>query len=350
MRAAVVLEPGRLEIVDVPDPVPGPYQVRVRTLAAGICGTDRHIIDGTFYRRAYPAILGHESVGEVVELGSRVRNLRPGDMVLRTYAARPGEMLGPYASMLGSFADWTLATDTAAQAADGHEAEIKPYDRMHKVVPAGFDPIDAGAFIALKETLSWLRRLTPVDGKRVLVVGTGPAALAFVQVARLLGAAQVVVLGRREGRLAHARRLGADAAIAALPAELPGILRELTGGQGIDVAIEAAGTVDVLEAIPDALARGGILGVYGISNGQSATLRWGWDRPTPRTWSFRFEEPDEAGIHDEALELVRTGRFQPKSILTHVIPFTQVGGVLEVMGREEACKVAIDFRDTAVPR
>ena len=84
MRAAVVVEPGRVELVDVPDPVPDPYQVRVQTLAGGLCGTDRHIVAGTFYRRDYPAILGHESIGRVVELGERVRNLTLGDMVLRT--------------------------------------------------------------------------------------------------------------------------------------------------------------------------------------------------------------------------------------------------------------------------
>jgi threonine dehydrogenase-like Zn-dependent dehydrogenase len=217
-------------------------------------------------------------------------------------------------------------------------------------VPAGFDPLDAGAFIVLKETLSWLRRLADPRGRQVLIVGTGAAALTFVQVAKHLGAARVIVLGRRQARLDHARRLGADAAILAAPGELAGRLRELTDGHGIDIAIEAAGTVDVLEALPDALARGGILGVYGLSVGQAATIRWGWDRTVPRTWSLRFEEPDEAGIHEAALQLVRTGAFALKSTLTHVLPFAAAGEALEVMGRQEACKVAIDFRDLANPR
>ena len=116
------------------------------------------------------------------------------------------------------------------------------------------------------------------------------------------------------------------------------------------MVIEAAGTVDVLEAVPDCLARGGTVGVYGVSVGQTATLRWGWDRTVPRTWSLRFEEPDEAGIHDEAWELVRTGRYHLKSTLTHVLPLGQVVEALDVMGRPSACKVAIDVRDVATAR
>ena len=350
MRAAVVTRPGHLELLDVPDPRPDPYQVLVRTRAVGLCGTDRHIVGGTFYRREYPAILGHESLGEVVEVGRAVRRFARGDMILRTAAARPGERLGQYASMLGGLAEWALATDIAAFAEDHPDVPVKPYDRLQKVVPEAFDPIDAGAFIGLKEALSWLRRLGDPRGRRVLIIGTGPAGMAFLQLAKLQGAAQVIVLGRREVRLEQARRLGTDEAIRSSPDDLSGVIRKLTDGHGLDMVIEAAGTVDLLEAVPDCLARGGTVGVYGLSVGQAATLRWGWDRTVPRTWSLRFEEPDEAGIHDEAWELVRTRRYQLKSTLTHVLPFDQIVEAFEVMGHPEACKVAIDFRDAAVAR
>jgi len=350
MKAAVVTRPGRLELLDVPDPRPDDYQVRVRTLAVGLCGTDRHIVDGTFYRKDYPAILGHESLGQVVEVGRAVRSFAPGDMILRTAAARPGERLGPYASMIGGLAEWALATDIAAFAADHPDLPVKPYDRLQKVVPAEFDPIDAGAFIGLKEALSWLRRLGDPRGRRVLIIGTGPAAMAFLQLAKLQGASQVIVLGRREARLEYARRLGADQAVTSSPEALSGLIRKLTDGHGLDMVIEAAGAVDALEAVPDCLARGGVVGVYGLSVGQTATFRWGWDRTVPRTWSLRFEEPDEGGIHDEAWELVRTGRYSLKSTLTHVLPFDRVAEAFDVMGRPDACKIAIDVRDAAVTR
>ena len=74
-----------------------------------------------------------------------------GDMILRTAAARPGERLRSYASMIGGLAEWALATDVAALAEDRPDLAVKPYDRLQKVVPAAFDPIDTGAFIGLKE-------------------------------------------------------------------------------------------------------------------------------------------------------------------------------------------------------
>ena len=206
-----------------------------------------------------------------------------------------------------------------------------------------------GAFVVFKETLSWLRKVADVRGRRVLVIGTGPAGLAFVQVAKLEGAAQVLALGRREARLQRARQLGADEAFAASTEALPQRVRELTNGEGADVVIEAAGTVDALEAVPDCLARGGVIGVYGISASQSATFRWGWDRPVPQTWSLRFEEPDEAGIHLEAWELVSSGRYDLKSTLTHVLPFSEVPEALALMGKGGTGKVAIDFHGRVEP-
>jgi threonine dehydrogenase-like Zn-dependent dehydrogenase len=343
MRAAVVSEPGRLEIVAAPEPRFGPYQALVQTLAGGLCGTDRHIVDGTFYRRAYPAILGHESVGRVVEVGESVRHLAVGDMVLRTTAVRPGEQLGEFGSMLGAFAEVALATDVTALEEDGRQSQIVAYDRMQRVVPPEFDPVDAGGFIVLKETLSWLRRLTDVSGCRVLVIGTGAAGMSFVRLAKLDGASQVLVLGRRHERIEQALSLGADNGFVVSPETLADTIREATDGHGVDVVIEAAGAPAALEVAPDCLARGGVIGVYGLSVGQMGTFRWGWDRPTPRTWSLRFEEPDEAGVHDEAWQLVRSGRYDLKATLTAVLPFDEAREAVAEMARPTACKVAIEF-------
>jgi threonine dehydrogenase-like Zn-dependent dehydrogenase len=344
VKAAVVREPGRLEVVGVPEPAVGPYEALVETVAAGVCGTDRHIVEGTFYRSAYPAIVGHETLGRVVQLGSAVRHLEPGDLVLRTTAVRPGEQLGPWNSMLGGFAELALATDVRALTEDGKEDLIKPYDRMQRTVPAAFDPVDVGAFIVFKETLSWLRRIGDVTGRRVVVIGTGGVALMFTQIARSGGARQVIVVGRREERLERARALGAHETITSEPHEIAARIRELTDGEGADLVIEAAGATDTLEAIPDALAPGGVLAVYGLSVGQSATFRWGWDRPVPRDWTLRFASPDEAGIHDEALAMVASDAIDLKSILTDVISLDEIATVFDVMDRSTSAKVAIDFR------
>jgi L-iditol 2-dehydrogenase len=271
-----------------------------------------------------------------------------GDLILRTTAVRPGETLGSWNSMLGGFAEFALATDVQALTEEGRDEAIRPYDRLQRTVPAGFDPIDAGAFIVFKETLSWLRRVGEVADRRVVVIGTGGAALSFIQIARSGGARQVIAVGRRAERLERALAQGAHAAITSGPGEIAAEIRELTEGHGPDIVIDAAGATATLEAVPDALARGGVLAVYGLSVGQSATFRWGWDRPVPRDWSLRFAEPDEPGIHDEALAMVADGSVDLKAILTDVISFEDVATVFDVMDRPLSAKVAIQFQTEGV--
>src|SRR5687767_5310195 len=107
MRAVVVPAPGQIEVVDVPVPRYGEHEALVEILTCSICsGTDTHIVHDQFPWRAYPCVLGHESIGRVVECGSAVRNLKPGDLVLRPSAVRPGEQLGSYNSMFGGFAEY----------------------------------------------------------------------------------------------------------------------------------------------------------------------------------------------------------------------------------------------------
>src|SRR5437764_4540091 len=115
MKALVVPEPGRVEIENVPEPSISEYQALVRIKAASICNsTDTQIVTGRFPMdwidgQSYPGILGHEGVGEVVRVGSKVTAYREGDHVFRPRAEVPG--LGCF---FGSFAEYGVVTDHAA--------------------------------------------------------------------------------------------------------------------------------------------------------------------------------------------------------------------------------------------
>src|SRR5271169_1234107 len=93
MKAVAVVEPGRVEIVDIPRPTPGPYDALVRNLAAFICNaTDRKLVAGHFPgigRDKYPMLLGHENVGVVEEVGAKVRSFKPGDRVIGSLLFSP---------------------------------------------------------------------------------------------------------------------------------------------------------------------------------------------------------------------------------------------------------------------
>jgi D-arabinose 1-dehydrogenase-like Zn-dependent alcohol dehydrogenase len=119
MRAVAVIEPGRIELVDLPEPSPGPYQVRVKTEVACLCNaTDGKLIAGHFPGvDKYPLMLGHESVGIVDMMGHKVRNFRMGDRVVGGLLFDAGDP--KYSSGWGGFCEYTLANDHDAMVDDG---------------------------------------------------------------------------------------------------------------------------------------------------------------------------------------------------------------------------------------
>ena len=122
MKAAVVERPHDLVVRDLSDPEPGPYDALCRMLYGATCaGTDRHIIKGRFPFPCidYPTILGHESIGRVVEVGAKVRNYKAGDLITRVGApAIDGVNIS-----WGGFAELGIARDHAAMQADGIAAD-----------------------------------------------------------------------------------------------------------------------------------------------------------------------------------------------------------------------------------
>ena len=119
MRAVAVIQPGKVEVVDVPDPAPGPYQALVKTEAASLCNaTDGKLVAGHFPGvEDYPLMLGHESAGIVEAVGEKVRNFKVGDRVIGGLVF---EFADPrYSTGWGGFCGYTLANDHDAMVEDG---------------------------------------------------------------------------------------------------------------------------------------------------------------------------------------------------------------------------------------
>lgn len=338
MRAAAVREPGSLELVDVPDPEPGPYQVLARILTCGICGTDVHILRGRFQVKRYPCLLGHETIGRVLQVGPKVRSFSAGDLVLRVSASPPGgPAIGGYASMWSGFSDYGLAFDQAAFKADHPISEwgsIPAWADSQQVVPTEFDPADAGMFITLKETLSFLDRVGLGLETRLVITGTGPAALAMVGAARILGAKFVGVYGRRPSGLALAERLGADAIADSLD-EVQGKL-PASFGENPDLVVECTGDVAVLERASAWIGRGGRVGLYALYEETHFAMPLGLgDR------SFVRASPNEGEMHARALNAVRLGQFDLKVFATRDVPLEDIWEAFDLIERREAVKVAV---------
>ncbi len=302
MKAAVVEKAGTLVVRKVPDPVPGDYDALCEILYGATCtGTDSHIIKGEFpFPIAYPAILGHESVGRVLKTGRKVRNFKPGDLVTRVGTPAPADRSVDIA--WGGFAERGLAQDHWAMNADGLPEASWAGSRVNQVVPASVDPRVAPMFTTWRETLSYLTRMRFGAGSRVLVIGSGGNGLSFAAHAVLLGATVWSVGSARCE--AAARSLGVAGYLSYTSEDCVTRLQE-AAPSGFDVIIDALGKAGQADRFLPVLAAGGTIGIYGLDDFASVGISPRLARGSFTVWNGGY---DEAETHQRVSDLVLQGR------------------------------------------
>lgn len=272
MKAVVKTAPGEeaLALLDWPEAMPEPHQVKLKIGAAGICGTDLHIIRGTWPSRP-PVVLGHEFCGTVIEVGSAVRNLTLGDRVV---GSNPAYTCGNcYHCRAGN--DFMCAERVSAgYHIDGAFAEYLCIDasRCHRLPDqVSFREAALGEPLAVA-VHAVIERTSVHAGDLVLISGPGSVGLLTLQVAKLEGARVVVAgLGKDRARLECARRIGADAVVDVERENLLEIVRELTSGAGADIVYECSGSAASLAACWQAVRKEGTLVPLGIYPGPIQT-------------------------------------------------------------------------------
>jgi len=255
--------PGNVELREVPEPQPGPGQVRIAVTAAGICGTDIHILREEFPGRP-PVILGHEFSGRVDRLGDGVEGLAPGDPVVAMPAAiRCGRcrycltgdvLMCERRRSIGHGVDGAFTRYVVVPAEMVH-----PVPRAVDLRHAALAEPTAVAVHAVSE------RARVTAGDAVLVSGVGPIGLLVLQVVCAQGG-RVLAAGtaRDHRRLDLARRLGAETTVDVDTQDVVAVAREWSGGDGVDVAFECAGAPRSLDACVGALRRIGTLVQVGL--------------------------------------------------------------------------------------
>jgi threonine dehydrogenase-like Zn-dependent dehydrogenase len=253
VRAAVVADPGTLEITDLPDPTPLDHQVVVRVDTCGICGTDLHVLDGDYGVVRYPVIPGHEFAGTVVAAGRAVRDLAVGTAV----AVDPMDHCDACDRCRAGWTNMCLRGGGLGTTAPGALAEYVAVTAARcEPLPAGVGFATASLVEPLSCVLHGVDRLGPVLGEQALVLGAGPIGLMMAGLLARSGA-EVDVVDRNPDRLPAATAFGAGRT--ARTAE------ELDAG-GWGVLVDATGNP---RAVADAVrfarrtARIALLGVSG---------------------------------------------------------------------------------------
>lgn len=322
MKGLVVYRDGSLKVEELPKPVIGDYQALVKNLSCGICnGTDFKLIHAHFKGfDTYPAVLGHESVGRVVEVGKKVTSFKPGDLVLRSILEKVED--DRYASGWGSFAEYGVIGDIKAMKADGRTDFYDIY-LAQQIVPAHFDVNQAVMLITLKEVLSGIQRFGVARGSSVLIHGAGPVGLSMVRFAKLKDAGTIVISEPNAERRALAARLGADVAIDPTSEDLVSRAKSIEP-DGFDFVIDAVGINRLMSDSLKIVKFNGKVGVYGIAAQTNAQIDW---EQAPYNWAIHFVQwptfQDEAAVHDEVVSLVDSGAIDLADFVTHVIPGLQ---------------------------
>ena len=260
MKALVLNEYKRLDLQDVPRPEIGDDDVLVRVRSCGICGSDVHGYDGSSGRRIPPVIMGHEASGEVARTGPGVGGFRPGDRVTfdsmiscqRCVFCRLGRAnLCEHRQVLG-----VSCGDYRRHGAFAEYVSVP----QHIVfgVPDGVAFDEAAMVEPVSVAVHAVSRAAPSLGHTAVVVGAGMIGLLTVQALRAAGCGRIISVDLAPDRLLLAREFGADETIqAGEGADVPSIVRGLTGGLGADLAMEAVGADPTVTMSIESVRKGG---------------------------------------------------------------------------------------------
>jgi alcohol dehydrogenase len=345
MKAVVFRGPGdiRLEMMSVPKARAG--EVVIRVTLTTICGTDLHILKGEYPVKA-GLIIGHEPVGVIHEIGDGVTGYAVGDRVLVGAITPCGQcnacLSGNWSQCGGALGGWKFGnTINGAQAeylrvphAQANLAKI-PDELADEQVVLLADIASTGISAAESADLQ--------IGDSVAVFAQGPIGLCATAGAKLKGASLIIAVEADPVRAEMAKRMGADVVLDFTQGDVIEQIKGMTGGRGVDVAIEALGTQATFENALRVLRPGGTLSSLGVYSGKLSVPM----------------EPFAAGLGDHRIvttlcpggkermrrlmELVRHGHLDLTPLLTHTFPLDRIAEAYQLFGqrRDGVIKVAI---------
>jgi alcohol dehydrogenase len=349
MKALVYHGPGQRAWETAPDPsIRVPTDVVVKIDSSTICGTDLHILKGDVPEVTPGTILGHEAVGTVVETGGAVTTLAEGDRVLVSCISACGRCRfckeGRYGLCLGG-GGWIFG-----HLFDGLQAEYArvPFaDTSVYKVPEGLTDEQV---LFLADILPTAYEVGVLNGRvrpgdTVVVVGAGPIGLATILTAKLYTPGRIVAVDLAETRLQKAREIGADDTIGA-GEDVVARVKDLTGGLGADVAIEAVGVPETFELCTELVRPGGHIANVGV-HGHPATLHLEtlWIKGLTITTGLV-----DTNTTPQLLELIAEGRLDATPFATHRFPLGETMSAYDTFGaaaETHALKVVLEAEPAA---
>jgi len=338
MKAVILHKVRDLRVEDVPAPKILADEVLIEVKATGICGTDLHIYKGEWKTRM-PIILGHEFSGAVANLGREVEDLNVGDHVV----AEPNIVCGKCRFCLMSERNYFCENlEAVGVTVNGAFAEyVKTKGRNVYKTPEELSFDEAALIEPLACCIRGLDQAGIRTGDVIAIVGAGPIGLILLQLVKTGGASMVIQTDIDEIRLELARKLGADHVLNVSRDNPAEAVKRLTGGYGVDVAIEAVGSPETIIQAMKVTRRGGRLNIFGVSP-QDAVWEVKpfdlYEKELTITTSYR-----SPFTFQRAVRIASTGRVDLKPLISHVFRLGEIGRAFDVAEKklEGAIKVLV---------
>lgn len=343
MRSAPLVAPKRLDIVDLPRPEgPRAGEILVRMKAVGLCGSDMHWwAEGRIHSTParYPQILGHEPVGEVVEVGTGVHHLRAGDRV----SLEPSLTCGHCEFCLSG------RHNLCVRSVFMGGPDAPGFLRDYVTIPAhNADPIPAELdwrqATLMEPVAVWIHtyELAPVRiGDTVAVIGAGSIGLLGIAMARQAGAELVFACDRVDHRVRMAKEMGADVALNLPEGDFEDAVMQKTSGRGVDIVFDAAGSPETIDLGMRVARSGGRFVLIGI--------------PEPLTFNVDLHVAMAKELNIQAMKrsnhkgraagaMLAAGRI-PVSLITHTLPLEKAQEGFELLSNyaDSVGKLIFDF-------
>ncbi|WP_227370090.1 zinc-dependent alcohol dehydrogenase family protein [Halomonas sp. M20] len=340
MKALVFHGPGKRSWEDKPRPtIDKPTDAVVRITHTTICGTDLHILKGDVPAVEDGRILGHEGVGVVEEIGDGVSNIQVDDEVLISCVTSCGRCdyckRGVYAHCRDG--GWILG-----HLIDGTQAEYVRIPHADNSLYPLPKEMDRAAAVMLSDILPTGHEIGALNGEvklgdTVAIVGAGPIGLAALMTSRFYSPARIIMIDPDENRLAMAKQLGATDIIAGDPFET---IDKLTGGEGVDVAMEAVGIPETFDVCQRIVRPGGHIANIGV-HGKSVDLQLQdlWIKNI--TLRTGLVNTDTIPV---LMRVVESGGVEPAELVTHRFKLDDIEKAYDIFtdaAKEKAIKMIL---------
>jgi L-iditol 2-dehydrogenase len=366
MKAVIAVKAANPAVIQTVDDAPMPtfddYSCLVKVKSCGVCSsTDTKLAHGehpdmpmppgtpAFPHAAFPTIIGHESTGEIIELGKKVKYLKLGDRVVSPMGGGPGPGGGTppkYSSSYGAMVEYATAMDYRAMKEDGVNHPMMNFfteeqDFMTKVFPKDIDFVDAAMILTFKENYSALKNFGVKEGMDVCIYGDGSISLGLGIFLKQLNVNSIVTIGHHDQRLERIRQLSN-----------PGLLinskkdkiQDALGGKKFDIVIDAAGSLDVAREASWFLKPGGAskVCIYGVLPKGKAELDL-YQIANNTSVQIQSYPYHEHRTHDDIVAFMQKGIINAKDFYDLVLPCEQAAEAFRKIETREAFKAILTF-------